>query len=92
MTRAQMMSTMSAKELMEWQIYYSLEPFGEEKADWRMGMICATILNSNRISKQDKVWKPEDFMPKFYDTKPTKGGFLSRAHEFENDYNLPNKE
>lgn len=54
---------MSASEYLEWQEYYSLEPFGEERADLRAGIIASTIYNVNR--GKNRALKPEDFMPKF---------------------------
>lgn len=41
-----------------------MEPFGEERADLRMGILAATIANVNR-GKKGKSYKPTDFMP-FY--------------------------
>ena len=44
--------------------YDSLEPFGEERADLRMGVIASTIANVNR-GKNTKAFSAQDFMPKF---------------------------
>lgn len=49
--------------------YYSLEPFGEERADLRAGIISSTIANVNR--GKHKPFKPTDFMPKFEQHKQT---------------------
>lgn len=57
---AQMPSTL----LTEWMCYYDIDPFGEERADLRSGIVAATIANTNR-DKKDKPHKVEDFMPKF---------------------------
>lgn len=40
-----------------------LEPWGEELANWRAGMIASTIVNVNR-KKGKPPFKPQDFMPK----------------------------
>lgn len=55
---------MSSAEFVEWQAYHQIEPFGEERADLRAGIVAATVANRGR-SKKDKVFKPKDFMPRF---------------------------
>jgi len=59
-----LLKNISARELTEWMVYYQLEPFGEERADLRAGIIGSTIANVNR-GKGGKVFTPQDFMPKF---------------------------
>jgi hypothetical protein len=44
--------------------YFQIEPHGEERADYRAGLITSTIANIVR-KKGSKPHKPEDFMPKF---------------------------
>lgn len=44
--------------------YARLEPFGEERADLRAGIIASTVANVHRSRKQ-RPMKPSDFMPKF---------------------------
>lgn len=61
---------MSASEFQEWMEYFSIEPFGEERADYRAGIISSTIYNVNR--GKNRVLKPEDFMPKFINEKSKK--------------------
>lgn len=46
-------------------MYEKIEPFGEVRADLRMGIISSTFANVNRTDKKQKVWKPSDFMPDF---------------------------
>jgi len=56
----------SSAEFAEWQAYYRLEPFGEERADLRTGILAALIANVNRDPKQrKKPYEPADFMPTF---------------------------
>jgi hypothetical protein len=44
--------------------YASLEPFGEERADVRAGIIAAVIANANRDrKKRPDPFTPADFMP-----------------------------
>lgn len=63
----EMLERMSSSELSEWMAFFSIEgPTGEERADWRAGMVASTIANVNRDSKRQKrPYKPEDFMPKY---------------------------
>ena len=56
---------MSSRELTEWMCYYEQEPWGEERADLRAGIIASTIANANRApKKRKKPFTPTDFMPK----------------------------
>jgi len=55
---------MSSKELTEWAAYQKYEPFGEGRADYRIGSLMALIANA--ISgKKGKNYKPEDFIPEY---------------------------
>lgn len=64
MTVAEMLARISSQELTEWACYYGLEPFGEDRADLRSGIISATVANVNRSEKQEAL-TPQAFMPKF---------------------------
>ena len=59
-----MLERIDSRELTEWMAYAQVEPFGEERADLRAGIVASTIANVWRSSGQ-KVLKPSDFMPKF---------------------------
>ncbi len=54
----------SQPEFQSWLAYYSLEPFGEERADYRSAIIACTFANVMR-TKTSHSSKVEDFMPKF---------------------------
>ncbi len=41
--------------------YYQVEPFGEERADLRAGIVASTLININR-RKGTKMSKPTDFL------------------------------
>ena len=71
---------MTAKELSEWMAYYEVEPFGEERADYRSAMI-AWVLASIYAKKGHKP-KIEDFMPFQDKTKrqQTAGEIQSMLH------------
>jgi len=59
-----MLRAMSARELDEWAAYYAVEPWGEERADLRTGILAALQANLWRKSGTPAV-KPADFMPDF---------------------------
>ena len=48
MTVAELLSRTTSRELSEWMVYYELEPFGEERADLRAGIVASTVANVNR--------------------------------------------
>ena len=56
-----MLESMTALQFAEWIAYYSLEPFGEERADWRQAVTSTILANANR-AKNSKVAKFTDFM------------------------------
>lgn len=58
----------------EWQAFYNLELRGEDRADWRAGLIASMIANVNR-GKNTDPYSPSDFIPKWAD----------RANEFLDD-------
>lgn len=64
-----LLAEMSSSQLAEWIAFYQLEPWGEERADLRAGIVASTIANVNRSQKQKKPYKPDDFMPRF-DVEP----------------------
>lgn len=56
-----MMEEITWSQLLEWQAYYAIEPWGEERADLRAGIVASTMGNlwsKRRVS-------PRDFMPDF---------------------------
>jgi hypothetical protein len=64
MTVAEAQERVTAREFAEWQAFYRLDPFGEYRADYRMGLLIAATLNLWK-DKGDEPARPEDFMPKF---------------------------
>lgn len=60
-----MLSEMTSEQLSEWMAYYTLEPWGEERADLRMGILASVDANIHKSTKRKKPYKPEDFMPTF---------------------------
>lgn len=62
----EMLARMSSAELTEWAVFAELEPFGEERADLRAGIVASVIANVNRDpKKQKKAFRPQDFLPEF---------------------------
>lgn len=59
-----MLAQMPARLFAEWQAYFQVEPWGEERADLRAGIVAATVANPWR-KEGSEPFKPEDFMPKF---------------------------
>lgn len=43
MTVGELLQRTSSRELTEWQAYAALEPFGEERADYRAALIAKSI-------------------------------------------------
>lgn len=64
MTVAEAQDRVSAREFSEWMAYYRLEPFGEFRADYRMGIL-ASITTNQWKEKGDTAARPEDFLPVF---------------------------
>ena len=63
-TERALFDMMSLRDINDWIIYYGLEPWGEERADLRAGIISHVVANCNR-GKGTKSFKPSDFMPDF---------------------------
>ena len=61
------MNRIDSYELSEWMAYYSIEPFGEVRADWRQAWTSMILANANRPTDKrgrakGKTWKMKDFM------------------------------
>lgn len=69
-TVSELRQRISSSELTDWKALYNIEPWGDCRDDFRMGQICATLVNSRRTN-QDKVRKPSDFYPIFKQEKQT---------------------
>ena len=71
MTVGELLRKMSASELHEWRVYSGIDPFGEERADLRSGIVASTIASVHR-KKGSRRPTPQDFMPKFGDAEQPK--------------------
>jgi len=68
MSVAKAQEQISSREFAEWIAYSTIEPFGEERADLRAGIIASVIANVNR-GKGHAPYKPRDFMPTFGESR-----------------------
>ena len=61
-----MLAEMSWPQMVAWQRYAAVEPFGEDRADLRMGILASILANVNRDpKKRARAYTPRDFMPQF---------------------------
>jgi hypothetical protein len=60
---------LTAKELRGWEMYHELEPFGEERADYRAASIVQMLYNINR-GKNQKALELKDFLLAFGEQEP----------------------
>lgn len=66
MTVRELLERTTSQELAEWMAYDRLDPFSEERADLRSGIIASIIANVNRDPKSTpQPFTAQDFMPKF---------------------------
>ena len=49
-----------SRELTEWYIFGTLEPFGPQAANLNAGLVASIVANVNR-GKDSKVYEPSDF-------------------------------
>lgn len=60
----EMLESISLPLVHEWAAYAEIEPFGEERADLRSGIIASVIANVVK-GKGGRTLTPRDFMPQF---------------------------
>jgi hypothetical protein len=60
---------MSSLELSEWQAFYNLEPWGDERADLRSGLAASALCNL-WTAKGSHRYKASDFLMNFEETEP----------------------
>lgn len=58
----EMLAEMTSREWAEWMAYWECDPWGETRADYRMGILAATTAN---LWQDKRRLKPEDFLPQF---------------------------
>ena len=52
---------MEARELQEWMAFFAMEPWGAVRADYRSGVVAATLVNVNGGKKGKKPDQADDF-------------------------------
>lgn len=63
MPRAELLSRMSSRELTEWMIYESIEPFPAQRIDQEIAMLTALTANTNRDpKKRSQPFEIADFL------------------------------
>ncbi len=77
-----MLASMTALQFSEWIAYYSLEPFGEERADWRQAFTSCILANAHR-GKNSKASELDDFMLKVEDDEPREQTEQQQQNVFE---------
>lgn len=66
-----MLRSMSIRDFRRWRAFFDLEPFGEERADWRAASIVSALVNLQR--KRGTKERPiGDFLLKFGDAAKPK--------------------
>ena len=61
MTVRQLETQIESSELLEWMVFFGLEPWGSVREDYRAGLITATLVNVNGGKKGGKPAQPDDF-------------------------------
>jgi hypothetical protein len=61
MTVGDMLSRISSAELTEWMAYDAIDPFGEQRADFRAGIVAATTANHS-FAPPREARRASDFM------------------------------
>ena len=65
-----MLRSIPAALFTEWIAYYTLDPFGEERADLRAGVLAALLANIHRDEKkQREPFEPADFFASLASTR-----------------------
>ena len=66
-----MLCRLDTKELVEWEIYNAIEPFGDDRADWHTASICQAIMTVlSAFCKNYTPPKLKDLKLKFEPHKP----------------------
>lgn len=63
-TVAELNDNMTIDEFMLWAVYMQMEPFGDDRADWRAAMQMAQTANMNRGRSKAPI-PVTKFLPKF---------------------------
>jgi hypothetical protein len=57
-----LLQSLTSRQFAEWMAFYSIDPFGDQRADLRTGIV-ASVLNNRWRGKTEHPREPVDFMP-----------------------------
>lgn len=57
-----LLQSLTSRQFAEWMAFYSIDPFGDQRADLRAGIVAATMSNRWR-GKNENPASASDFMP-----------------------------
>lgn len=60
-SRRELYEELTAEELQEWEALYQIDPWGPERADLSIGILCSLLDACNRTKGQPD--RPIDYMP-----------------------------
>lgn len=66
MTVGELLERVSSRELTEWEAYYGIEPFGQERGDLQAGVVASVMANAwSDPKKRKREYGPGDFVLRF---------------------------
>lgn len=79
-----MLREMTLREFAGWWHYAQIEPFGEQRADLRMGIHAAANVNCHRDRKRrPKPYEASDFIPVFHRPKKASNKPVTTKEQFQ---------
>lgn len=61
-----LLKQMPYAEFVDWLAYSRIEPFGDERSDWRAALQAYVVAETNRgRTKRKRPFRPKDFLLKF---------------------------
>ncbi len=73
----QAQACINSAEFSEWQAFNSIKPFTIDRSERMLSIICSILANSGK-SKQDKSYKPEDFLIMSNQKKPVNAAEIEK--------------
>jgi hypothetical protein len=65
---AALQASITSEQFAAWMAYYEVEPWGEDRADLRMGILASATVAPH--CRRGQAPKPASFLPKFGPRKP----------------------
>jgi len=64
----EMLRRMSSTEFLQYQILYTIDPWGSARGDLQAGVVASTIANTvpRKKGSAGRRWKPADFVLEFF--------------------------